>query len=116
MALDPKQAKCFNYPIVRDFFGTLKEALTQHEIPWENVYNMDEKGCQLGGGQKGRWKKYLFGHSSKGWYCTQDANLELVTIVETVSADGFLLKPYVIFKGKRVQRSWVMAEGAESTS
>ena len=50
MALDPKRAKCFNYPIVRDFFETLKEALTQHEIPWENVYNMDEKGCQLGGG------------------------------------------------------------------
>jgi hypothetical protein len=116
MALDPKRAKCFNYPTISGFFEMLKEVLAQHEIPWENVYNMDEKGCQLGGGRKARRKKYLFGRSSKGRYRTQDANLELVTIVETVSADGFLVKPYVIFKGKRVQKSWVMAEGAECTS
>jgi hypothetical protein len=33
-------------------------------------------------------------------------------VVECVSADGFHLKPYIIFKGERIQKSWVEAEGA----
>ncbi|KAF9513845.1 hypothetical protein BS47DRAFT_1261230, partial [Hydnum rufescens UP504] len=50
----------FNYSTVRDYFYKLKAILDDHDIPLENVYNMDEKGCQLGGGHKGRHRKYLF--------------------------------------------------------
>ncbi|KAF9509457.1 hypothetical protein BS47DRAFT_1301458, partial [Hydnum rufescens UP504] len=51
--LDPKHAWCFNYSTVQDYFGKLKAILVEYDIPWENVCNMDEKGCQLGGGHKG---------------------------------------------------------------
>ncbi|KAJ4486602.1 hypothetical protein C8J55DRAFT_424560 [Lentinula edodes] len=30
----------------------LSNYLKDNNIPWENVYNMDEKGVQLGGGRK----------------------------------------------------------------
>ncbi|KAF9504594.1 hypothetical protein BS47DRAFT_1251031, partial [Hydnum rufescens UP504] len=46
-ALDPKRARSFNYTTVHDYFNKLKAVLEEHDIPWENVYNMDEKGCQL---------------------------------------------------------------------
>ena len=112
-ALDPKRAKCFNYPTVKDHFEKLKAIIDEHDIPPENIYNMDEKGCQLGGGRKGRRKKYLFGCSSQARYRVRDANLELVTIVECVSADGQALKPYIIFKGKRLNKDWYTAKGIE---
>ncbi|KAF9503073.1 hypothetical protein BS47DRAFT_1453840 [Hydnum rufescens UP504] len=82
----------------------LKAVLEEHDIPWENVYNMDEKGSQLGGGCKGQRQKYLFGHNSREQYHVHDANLELVTVVEC---------PYIIFKGKQLRHSWFEASGAE---
>lgn len=115
-ALDPKRARAFNRPVVNHYFETLKNVREKFNIPDENVYNMDEKGCQLGGGRKGRRRKYLFGRSSKARYRIRDANLELATAVECVSADGFALKPYIIFKGERVMKDWMKAEGARETS
>jgi hypothetical protein len=115
-ALDPKRARCFTRAAVTHYFELLQKVIKEHDIPMENMYNMDEKGCQLGGGRKGRRKKYLFARHSKARYRIRDANLELVTVVECVSADGFHLKPYIIFKGERIQKSWVEAEGARDTS
>ncbi|KAF9504747.1 hypothetical protein BS47DRAFT_1244816, partial [Hydnum rufescens UP504] len=46
-SLDPKRAWSFNYPTVCDHFAKLKAIIENHGIPWENIYNMDEKGCQL---------------------------------------------------------------------
>ena len=44
--LDPKRAQSFNRPVIEQYFDELKQALTEKSIPWRNVYNMDEKGCQ----------------------------------------------------------------------
>ena len=46
MALDPKQAMCFNYPAIKAYFEQLKGVIKMYKIPWENIYNMDEKSCQ----------------------------------------------------------------------
>jgi hypothetical protein len=112
-ALDPKHAWSFNFTTVHDHFDKLKGVMEEHGIPWENIYNMDEKGCQLGGGQKGHCHKYLFGHNSRDQYHIRNANLELVTVVECVSADGHVMKPYIIFKGKQLCHAWFEASGAE---
>jgi len=115
-ALDPKRARSFNYPVVKDYFDKLDDVIKKHDIPVENIYNMDEKGCQLGGGRKQGRRKYLFGKGSRGRYRIRDANLELATVVECVCADGTALKPYIIFKGKRIQRDWFQAKGIERTA
>lgn len=95
-------------------FDCLAEVIEKYDIPPENIYNMDEKGCQLGGGRKGRRRKYLFGRNSTSRYKIRDANLELVTVVEVVSADGVALKPYIIFKAKQVRHAWFRdAKGVE---
>ena len=51
--LDPKRARAFNRPSVQKYFNDLKDIVENHSIPVENIYNMDEKGCQRGGGKKG---------------------------------------------------------------
>jgi hypothetical protein len=48
--LDPKCAQAFNYPEVKVYFEKLMKVIRENDIPWENIYNMDE---QLGGGRKG---------------------------------------------------------------
>lgn len=115
-ALDPKRARSFNYTAVKDYFDKLKAIIEMHDIPVENIYNMDEKGCQLGGGRKQGRRKYLFGRGSRQKYRIRDANLELATVVEYASADGWSGKPYIIFQGKRLQKSWYTAKGAEQAS
>ncbi|KIK73407.1 hypothetical protein PAXRUDRAFT_178526, partial [Paxillus rubicundulus Ve08.2h10] len=61
--LDPKRAQCFNQAMVTMHFNVLKNILDTCKIPWSNVYNMDEKGCQRGGGQGHSRLKYLMSHS-----------------------------------------------------
>ncbi|PSR74652.1 hypothetical protein PHLCEN_2v9668 [Hermanssonia centrifuga] len=68
-------------------------------VKWKNVYNMDEKGLQIGGGRKSTGEKYLFGRLDPSKYKSRDANLELVTIIECVSADGVALVPGFVFQG-----------------
>lgn len=45
-----------------------KRAQADNEIPWENVYNMDEKGIQLGGGRKGTGCKYFYAREDRAQY------------------------------------------------
>lgn len=48
--LDPKRGQAFNRPVVGRHFHLLLEIVQKFDIPEENIYNMDEKGCQRGGG------------------------------------------------------------------
>ena len=44
--LDPKHAIAFNWPVVEHHGKLLSGIVEAYGIPVENVYNMDEKGCQ----------------------------------------------------------------------
>ncbi|KIL00437.1 hypothetical protein PAXRUDRAFT_37243, partial [Paxillus rubicundulus Ve08.2h10] len=58
-ALDLQCCQSFNCTVVKHHFELLKKVIKEKEIPWENIYNMDEKGCQCGGGQKKSPEKYF---------------------------------------------------------
>ena len=66
--LDPKRAQAFNCTVVGHHFDLLKEVIEKNWIPWENVYNMDEKGCQRGGGRKGSQQKYFVPRAKRPKY------------------------------------------------
>lgn len=105
--LDPKRAKAFNYPTVKKHFDLFKATKDQYDIPWENIYNMDEKGIQLGGGRKNSGIKYILSRKGrKTKYRAASDNLELVTVVECVCADGSSVPPGFVFQGKRFQAAW----------
>jgi hypothetical protein len=100
--LDPKHAQNFNPTVVKRHFQLLGDFLSAHDIPWDNVYNMDEKGIQLGGGRKLDNTKYLYSREQRNRVKLQSPDLELVTTIECVAADGAILKPGFVFCGKHV--------------
>ncbi|KAI4520798.1 DDE-domain-containing protein, partial [Schizophyllum commune Loenen D] len=104
--LDPKRAQAFNRPVVHFHFDLLAKLLAENNIPLENMYNMDEKGCQRGGGKKQGQQMYFIPRTARGQYKPSPDNLELVTIVECVAADGGKLQPGFIFAGKKYHKRW----------
>ena len=106
--LDPKHAQCFNQATINQYFQELGQVLDEKKIPWCNVYNMDEKGCQRGGGRRMQAIKYFVPRNRRPNYKLRSANLELVTIIECVCADGTSLLPGFIFPGKEFHPEWFM--------
>lgn len=110
--LCPKRAQAFNPTQVAAYFKELLEVLDKYDIPWENVYNMDEKGCQRGGGRKLHSIKYFLPRTRRPHYKIRSDNLELVTIIECVAADGSSIKPGIVFSGKEGYcREWLAVDG-----
>ncbi|KIO11372.1 hypothetical protein M404DRAFT_127756 [Pisolithus tinctorius Marx 270] len=107
--LDPQHGQSFNQTVVDNHFKLLQQVIKEKEIPWENIYNMDEKGCQWGGGQKSSPEKYFI---PCGWflkYKIHSGKLELVTIIECVSADSSSIAPGFVFSGKSYHKKWFKA-------
>ncbi len=104
--LDPSRAWAFSKPVAQHHIKLLDEIITKHNIPVENIYNMDEKGCQLEGGRKAGAIKYLIPWNRRPKYRKQSAELDLITNVEVVSANGESLLPGFIFSGKEFSPEW----------
>jgi len=106
--LDPKRAQAFNEAIVREHYKELERALYPGLKP-SNLYNMDEKGCQRGGGRRIRNQKFITHSGKQVQYRIQSANLELITIIECVAADGTHIKPGFVFPQKRtsLEKDWI---------
>ena len=70
--------------------------------PWR-MYRMDEIGCMLG---------YAHRHCVAGppgrkiQHDQADGNREMVTVVNTICADGTYLKPIIVYKGKNFLIHW----------
>jgi hypothetical protein len=101
--LEKCRAASLNPTLVNEFYNILEDVMKSYDIPPENIYNMDEKGIQLGIGQK---VKAFIDRDQKDVYSVEDGNRELVTVIETVSADGSCLQPSVIYQGKRRDLEW----------
>ncbi|KAJ3019688.1 hypothetical protein NUW54_g6 [Trametes sanguinea] len=104
--LNDKRAQAFNPNAVAAYFDELGDILQKYKVKPQNIYNMDEKGIQLGGGRaRGRQKGY-YDSSDRARYQVGSDNLELVTVIECVSADGTALKPGFIFQGSVCEMDW----------
>lgn len=102
-SLEKCRAKCLNPTLVNEFYDLLEEIIKQYSIVQENVYNMDEKGIQLGVGKK---VAAFVDRDQKDLYSVEDGNRELVTVIEAISADGNALPPSVIFQGVKRDAEW----------
>ncbi|KAI6032700.1 hypothetical protein F5J12DRAFT_779149 [Pisolithus orientalis] len=85
--LNPKRAQNFNKMAVKEYFKLQHELEEKYDgIPPEHHWNMDEKGCQMGGGRQGSGMKFIFSLEDKEHYHLHSDNLELVSIIECVNA------------------------------
>lgn len=94
------------YTIVLLTSGQLRQIICQYKLEAEDIWNFDEKGFILGLAQK---VKVICKRDQKGAQLIQDGNHELVTDIETVSASGRVLPPFIIFKGKTHIAGWFPA-------
>lgn len=109
--LDPKRASGFNRATMSAHYSAFKKMMNDYNIPAAHLYNMDEKGLQIGGGRSTSRRKHIFGLLQKSCYKLKHDNLELMTAIECICADGFSMKPSFVhqpgdvglwFKDKRV--------------
>lgn len=101
--LESCRAQALNRSTVDGYFNLLSHIIRQYNISPANIYNMDEKGLQLGIGSRAR---VLVDRNQKSVQKVEDGNKELVTVIECICADGTALKPLFIMKGKRTSPSW----------
>jgi hypothetical protein len=101
--LEKCRAECLNPTLVNEFYDLLEQVVADYNIPSENIWNMDEKGIQLGVGKK---VKAFVDRDQKTLYSVEDGNRELVTVIEAVCADGEALPPSVIFQGVKRDVEW----------
>jgi DDE superfamily endonuclease len=93
--LDPKHMQIFKASNIKHFFGLIKTIFDAHpNLSAKHIWNMDEKGLQLGRGCK-QCRKFFRPASMKQsnfyWICSD--NLELVTIIECISPSGLSIPP-----------------------
>ena len=103
MGLEKARAKALNQFAVNEYFDILADVIKEYDILPENIYNMDEKGIQLGIGAK---ITAMIDQDQKVVYSIEDGNRELVTVIECICADGSVLHPSVIFQGVRRNSEW----------
>lgn len=100
--LNRSRANGLNPVAVGWYFDTLEE-LESRGTPPENWYATDETGIALGQAKK----TLVIGPArQKVQHKQQDAEREIVTVMETICADGTHIPPTIIFKGKNLLKKW----------
>ena len=107
--LDKERALAHDPKIIQGWFELYKKLKIEFNVQDEDIYNMDEKGFMMGVVQKVKVmiSKYEFG----GKYMTQCGNRDWISLIECVSSDGRVPKPWIIFKAKLKQKAWFEALG-----
>ena len=80
-----------------DYFNKLGAVLQKYNFQPYNMYNMDEKGFQLGVHNRA---KVVVRHRCRTPIEKMDGCCEWITVVEYTCADDSMLPPMVIYKGK----------------
>ena len=109
-SLDKERAMTQNYDILAGWFNLFQSLKEEHEIEIEDIYNMNEKGFMQGIIAKLR---VMISKYEKKAHMTQCDNREWVSLIECISMNERVLKPWIIFKGKVQQKVWyeVLKEG-----
>jgi hypothetical protein len=95
---------CEDPTVIRGWFELVKNTINKHGILPEDIYNFDETGFQMGQisasmvvtavDRQGRPKQ------------AKPTNTEWVTLIQGAYADGSATPPFLIFKGKELNRAW----------
>lgn len=89
--------------ILKHAFDVPGPLIRRLQIQPSNIYNMDEKGLQM---RKSARVKVICVRGRRSPPLLTDGDRELVTAVECVAADGTVLPPMLIYKGKAQYAQW----------
>lgn len=94
-AKDPK--------LLQDYFSKLGVLIRKHGLKAFQIFNMDEKGFLMGMAAR---SMVMCRRGRRNPRVTHDGHRELVTVIETISAAGEVLNPFVINKGAGHYMGW----------
>jgi hypothetical protein len=86
------------------WFNAYSKVVQEHGIKQENTYNMDESGFSIGTMESTR---IILDSTLRTKHQAHPGRQEWVSMVECICADGSILPPLGIFKGKKVLQSWI---------
>ena len=90
--------------VVRSWVETVHEAIQEHDIHEDDIWNFDETGFAMG---LCTTSKVITAVERSERPCTViQGNREWVTIIECVSSKGILIPAAIILKGKEHQAAW----------
>lgn len=99
-----KRAKCEDRNVIKGWFDRFQSIMERYGIVTDDIYNFDETGFTMGATEIA---KVVTSKKFRGRRDTiQPGNREWVTAIECSNATGFVLPPFVIFKGKGYIESW----------
>lgn len=111
--LNPARAQKVNHEIVNDYFEKLKATLLENQLHGKpgQIYNMDEKGCQL----TLHHQQTVLAHKGvKRVHFVAPEHGENVSVVACANALGQSIPPLIIFKGVRIKPEWYITLPSES--
>jgi hypothetical protein len=111
-AKDHQRAKQEDPVVISNWFQLIANTKAKYGIIDEDTYNFDETGFQMGvigsmkvvTGSERRSRPDLF----------QPGNREWVTVIQGISASGYALPPFIIYKGKNHLSGWYEETGIPS--
>jgi len=112
--IPPNRAQSFNFTAVNQLFEVIDAGMKKYGIPWRLVLNTDKKGLQSGS-RKVDQKKCLVPWEVPNTVKIQSDDLQLVTIIECVTAEGVAFDPAFIFPGEGHCETWFNVEGFKSS-
>ena len=89
--------------IIKLFFTKISDLRTQYQVELEDLYNMDEKGFQMG--QTGS-EPVIMNKAIGPPIIPSTGTSKWVTIIECISAAGRALRPMVIHIGREPEDHW----------
>jgi len=104
--INSKRGRAIN-PIANGDYWDVMEKLIVGKIKSWRMYGMDEIDCMLG---YAPCRRVAGPPGQKIQHDQADGNWEMVTVVNTICADGTYLKPIVVYKGKNFLIRWTEQE------
>jgi hypothetical protein len=101
---EQKRAQALNGSTVQEYFEILKDIIEEKEIHPSDIYNADEKGVFLGGGNI-RFRAVV-AKAQKQAFATGDENRKMLTVLECIGVGGKLLPPLLIHEGASHDGEW----------
>ena len=112
--IPPKRAQAFNFTAVNELFKIVDTIMKFHNVPWRLLLNTDKKGLQSGS-RKVDQKKCLVPSEAPNTIKLQSNNLQLVTVIECVTAEGVAFDPAFVFPGEGHFNAWYDIPGFEDS-
>jgi hypothetical protein len=103
-ALDQSRKDAIDHQTLEQWFNLFQTTRLKYDVADDDIYNIDEKGCMKGIGDN---CKVIVPRSKKKPSSIQPGNREWVSIIECISANNYLLPPFIIFEGSHIQEAWI---------